>query len=388
MTPPVDLFGEAVPDPVSDATDDDNLDLMMDAFDAEDAPEDATGIIKTPAETFSLYGHAAAEAYFVDRIQGGTMPHGVILTGPPGIGKTTFAYRLARALLSMKNGEQLKTLSVSEQDVAARRLIAGSHPDFMHIARSPSPKTGKMRTEIVVEDVRKVEPFLRMKSATNGWRAVIIEHADEMNIESQNALLKILEEPPAKAVLMLVTARPGAFLPTIRSRCRVVQFDALSSADVDSALQSAFPALSTYERESITSLACGSIGKAFSLAEGAGLQTYAQMLDFVGQAPHFNPLKLHELADIFHADEKMFTAYTAMLIDFLNRLISATAKGEPFSTVIEDEDHITQGLIDHFGGRRLLETRDAIVELLARHDRALFDRRQVTFQIFNAFPKV
>src|SRR4029077_17008291 len=133
--------------------------------------------------------------------------------------------RFARYLLAGQQGGGLfgdapEGLAVPADASGANLVGARSHPDLFHLRRTLNPDTGRMRAEIVVDDVRGLGEFMHMTPAMGDWRVAIIDSADEMNRNAANAVLKILEEPPPNAVLLIVAHAPGRLLPTIRSRCR------------------------------------------------------------------------------------------------------------------------------------------------------------------------
>lgn len=208
----------------------------------DSAPEPPVG--PQPQTTFELVGHAAAEQSFLEAWSSGKLHHAWLVTGPRGIGKATFAYRVARFLLSGPQqpgkglfgvGTVVSSLAISRQHPAAMQVASGAHPGFQLLVRCMNPKTGKMRTEIVVEQVREMTDFFGL-SREGEWRVIIIDPAEDLNSNSANALLKILEEPPANCCFILVSHAPGRLLPTIKSRCRKLELSALTDAEVKAVL--------------------------------------------------------------------------------------------------------------------------------------------------------
>ncbi len=235
-----------------------------------------------PEETFALIGQAAAQAVLAKAWRSGRLAHGWLLSGGEGVGKATLAFRFARAILSgalddvpapalpgladpAPAGERLP--DVAPDDPAARRIAAGAHPGLRVVRRSVNPNTGKMRGEIAVDDVRAAQKFLTRTATDGGWRIVIVDPVDEMNRNAANALLKSLEEPPAKCLFLLVSHVSGTVLPTIRSRCQILALPPLAPEDVRAAVAAAAPDLADGTDDVLLDLAAGSPGRAIRLLE-------------------------------------------------------------------------------------------------------------------------
>ncbi len=217
-----------------------------------------------------LIGHEAAEATVLDGLRGGRMHHAWLITGPEGVGKATLAFRLARRLLAGVPADG--TLALDAAHPVFRRVAASGHADLFTLTRTPGSDPKKLRSEIVVDDVRAVGAFLRLTPGEGGWRVVVVDRADELNRNAANALLKVLEEPPARALLLLVCAAPGRLPVTIRSRCRALALRPLSDADMERVLSGYLPDTSEDERARLIALAEGSPGRALLLREAHGLE--------------------------------------------------------------------------------------------------------------------
>lgn len=272
-------------------------------------PEEPEGLMP-PRDSSLLLGHAEIEQSLLDAINSGHVPHAMIFSGPVGIGKATMAFRLARYLL--KNGTadsaqdslfgdapaEANSLDIPDDDPVFSKVASGGHPDLLTIERPMDVKKGSQKTNLDVETARKVAPFLRMTSAEGGWRVVIVDDADSMNRNAQNALLKILEEPPSDALLILITHRLGAMIPTIRSRCRTLQFDALPENELSQLMEKEIGnTLSSEDRSLLAGLAGGSIGAAKTIIDSNGIDTAFSTLEIFKSWPNFNQVDIHHLAD-------------------------------------------------------------------------------------------
>ena len=254
----------------------------------------------TPQNNFFLLGQEEAEKVFCDAYNNGTLHNSWLISGEKGIGKATFAYRVARFLLDNQRGDN--GLSTSPDSPSNRLITSGSHPDLKVIERDyieadrkkiiKSIKEGEAMSEserqnlkksafIRIDDVRTINDFLSKKSSHDGWRVVIVDSIDDMNAASANALLKILEEPPSQSIIMLISHNVGRLLPTIKSRCVKLVLKPLSENTVTCLLRRYRPELSEAEIKGIARIASGSIGKALNYADGNVLKVYESLKNLV-----------------------------------------------------------------------------------------------------------
>ena len=260
-----------------------------------------------------LQGHGAELALFRGALGKGRMPHAWLLTGPPGIGKATFAFALARILLG---GE-------GENSLAGRRISAATHADLLVVERGYDDKKHRYRQDIVADDVRPINAFLRRTAAEGGWRVVIVDGAEWMNRSAANAVLKILEEPPPATVLLLTSSAPGRLLPTIRSRCRRLELSPLPEADMRRVLPMLWPDLPERELMRIVAQAHGAPGRAVALssdAEGGIAALVAEALQGV------NALRGYEIAEAVLRKDYGFGLFFSLLADQLQGAARQAAK--------------------------------------------------------------
>jgi DNA polymerase-3 subunit delta' len=225
-----------------------------------------------PRENFRLVGQDAALSHAAAAIRSGRPPQAWLIAGPPGIGKATLAYRIARYLLAYGATDKGPAdLSVPERDPASIQVAASSHPGLLVLKRAINPDTGRLMTVVSVDEIRRLGGFFGMTSGAGGWRVAIIDTADDMNENAANALLKMLEEPPSRAMLLLLAHVPGRLLPTIRSRCRRLDLRPLDDAVLEAELARLEPELGKKERASLARLSGGSLGMALQLASGEGV---------------------------------------------------------------------------------------------------------------------
>jgi DNA polymerase-3 subunit delta' len=275
-----------------------------------------------------LVGHDAAARAFADACASGRLHHAWLIGGPPGIGKATFARAAARWVLAgFPDGAT--PLSVPPGGAVARKVAAGTHPDLRIVERAENPKTGRLYGEIRIDDVRAMTEFLRLTGAESPWRVAIIDPADELSPEAANALLKILEEPPPKALILLVCHAPARLLPTIRSRCRRLSLSPLPRAEVASLLARLAPDLAPAEAEAAVALSGGSVGRALALAEGGAAELSAALGRVFQGLPGLDTASAHALAERLSRPgaEEGFSLFMSLLRDRLAAVAKAAATG-------------------------------------------------------------
>lgn len=269
------------------------------------SPADSVAEPPAPRSNPDLIGHVAAERALLAAWASGRMPHAWLIGGERGIGKATLAYRLARFVLAGGTSGGLfggapESLALSPSHPVFRRVAAGGHADLMTLEPGMiHPETNRPTQEIVVGHVRRTSEFLMKTAAEGGWRVAIIDEAEAMNRNAANALLKILEEPPSNCLLILVSHSPGRLLPTIRSRCRILNLPPLAPDVVDALLGRFRPDLDADARNALVRLAEGSIGRALDLAERGGANLDRELDALLADLPTLNVPAVHAFADRF-----------------------------------------------------------------------------------------
>jgi DNA polymerase-3 subunit delta' len=293
--------------------------------------DDTDRDVLLPRETSVLFGHDDAEHTLLDAYKGGRIPHAWLIGGLPGIGKATLAYRLARFVLAhpdprMPAVQKAASLAVAADNPVARRMAVQAQGDFLVMERVLNEQTGKLYTVIRVEDVRKAVPFFGSTAGEGGWRIAIVDAIDDMQREGANALLKILEEPPPRALLLLVSDAPGRLLPTIRSRCRRLELRPLSAENVALSLAAATGRnADDAEVKDAAAAAEGSVARAIGLLEGPALALRQRILELFAQLPDPDPRALHALGDALGGSEPQTLA---TFMDMVNGWLSGRLAGD------------------------------------------------------------
>ena len=351
---------------------------------------EAAVIAPPPRDNPSLIGQEAAERVLLQSHLSGRLPHGWMICGPRGIGKATLAFRFARYLLADSGAAPSllsaprESLSISEEHPVFRQVSAGTHPDLAVLERRRDDK-GQKRQVIQVDEVRNAISFLQHTSTAGGWRVVVVDSADDLNRQAANAFLKILEEPPAKVALFLVTQNEGALMPTLRSRCCRLHLSPLRDEDVRDLARGWFDDLEESELDLLVRLAEGSPGRALALAEDGGVELYRAMVALLETLPRPPGDELHAFADRLAQgrDGTSFRTGVELLRWWIARMVRRGAGG---SVEVSGPSGPEQELMN-----RLLDWRPASFwllfwERLGRHalsaERVNLDRKQVILSAF------
>ena len=268
-----------------------------------------------PRHTPRVIGQGAAERSVLDAVAAGRVHSGWLLTGPHGVGKATLAWAMARYLLAVPDTPagglfgttQPESLAIDRDHPVARRLRALSDPGLFLLRRGGAGSTereqekaaadGRFSAEIRVREVRRLHGFFALSAADGGRRVVIVDAADDLNMQAANAILKMLEEPPARTTLLLVAHQPARLLPTIRSRCRLLRLTPLGPSEMAEALAQAGIAVPAEDAAGLTALSGGSVGTSVRLVTLDGLALYRDLVAVLGSLPRLDRPRLLSLAD-------------------------------------------------------------------------------------------
>ena len=289
---------------------------------ADDDEEASDGL--HPRETQQLFGHAEAERILLEAYRSGRIPHAWLIGGPRGIGKATLAYRMARFVLARPHPlsnevQSARSLAVDPQHPVARRVAAQSQGDLLVLERTVNER-GKLRQDIAVDDVRRTVSFFGSTAGEGGWRIAIVDAVDELNDAGANALLKIVEEPPPRALLLLISHAPGLVMPTIRSRCRELDLRPVAIQDVAQAVAAALDRDPDAEVLEAAALAEGSVGRAVTMLQGPALALRQRVSQLLERLPETDPLALHALGEAMAgADPQPLATF----LDTVNAWLSA-----------------------------------------------------------------
>jgi len=349
---------------------------------------DAESKERSPAGQQQVFGHREAERLLAQAAGSGRLAHAWLFCGPEGIGKASLAYRFARYLLCGHRSPSAESLDSPGQDPNSRefRLVAGdAHPDLLTVRRPEAGEGGsrsaKRPLDLPVEQVRKIPSFLSLSASEGGWRIVIVDEADRLNRNSANALLKVLEEPPERTLLVLVTVTPGRLVPTIRSRCRRLDLRRLSDDDMDEWLEQSGLQISADDRKTLVKLSNGSPGRLCRLLENDALSTARQLDEILAESGSMDWSAIHKLSENLARPtaDANFELTVQMLSDRLEAAIRDSARGR---------ENVNRGIVTSAEGTaqldRLMQVWDKARDLFAAAKFANLDKRTVLIQFFAA----
>lgn len=311
--------------------------------------------VPEPAENPRLMGHQAAATMLAQAYRGGRLPHALIFAGPPGIGKATLAFHLAHHLLKYPRREEApEHLAAPDPSSSLFRQIASeAHPSVLHLTRPANDRSKGYKTVVTVDEIRRVGQFLSLTSHDGGYRVVIVDPADDMNSNAANALLKNLEEPPARTLFILIVHAPGSILPTIRSRCQVVRLAPLEEDELLSVLHGIETGVphEPAVRAALAQRAGGSARAAILLTQYGGLEI-AQALDALARTSKLDMAEAHRLAEAVAGRDQ------AIQFDIFNQRVMEILSDQAREAALSGDMSRAKSLSDawHEAARAISET--------------------------------
>jgi len=289
------------------------------------ADDDDSDAPPHPRATTALFGHAAGEAALLAAYRSGRVPHAFLIAGPQGIGKATLAYRMARFVLAHPDPaapevQAASSLAVPATDPVARRIAARAQPDLLIVERTLNDK-GVLHKQIAVEDIRRTVTFFGSTAGEGGWRVAIVDAVDELNRSGANALLKVLEEPPERALLLLVSHSAARVPATLRSRCRILTLRPLDGGEVAAAVAAATSEAADDARIAAAAAAAeGSVARALALLDGDAIALRQQALAMLDRLPALDSRALHALGEaLAGTDPQPLAAFVDTINVWLSR---------------------------------------------------------------------
>ena len=301
----------------------------------ERPPADALEGVPTPRQNATLIGHAEAERTLLDAYRSGRMHHGWILAGERGIGKATLAFRFARFVFAHPDPGSADVaaahdLAVPAEHPATRKVAAGVHPNLLHLQREWDDRNKRYKSELSVDTVRRITPFLGTTAGEAGWRIVVVDPADDMSRSAANAILKNLEEPPRRTLFLLLARSKGALLPTILSRCRGLDLKPLSPEDTQAVVRAVAPEQAAPREDGLAAaLAGGSPRRLIELRINDGVALYRLMLDAIERADGQAQLRLSALAADPAVNEQLLDLLDGYLVRRVRGLAEPARESAP-----------------------------------------------------------
>jgi DNA polymerase-3 subunit delta' len=286
-----------------------------------------------PRETQHLFGQARAEAELLASFRARRLHHAWLLGGPEGTGKATLAWRFARFLLANPDpGSQAVLdaidLSVPSRHPASSSIASGAPGDVAVLRRAWNEKTGKFYSEIRVDEVRRASGLFRQAARAGGYRICILDSAEDLNRNSANALLKLIEEPPSRSLFLVIAHHPAQVMATLRSRCRLLALEPLGLDHATAALAGLGPPWSTAEPdvlEQAARRAAHSVKGALHFLGADRLALDRDTARLLARLPDVDWRDLHRLADRIGTDDDDFELLVGAVLEWLHGRLDAGA---------------------------------------------------------------
>jgi DNA polymerase-3 subunit delta' len=328
-----------------------------------------------PRRRTSLAGHVDAEQKLLRAYQGGRMHHAWLIAGPRGIGKATLAYRLARFILQYPDPAAIKdraSLFVPTEAPVARRIAARGHADLLVLERQFDPKRERLKSEIVIDDTREAGQFFARTAGEGGWRICIVDPADDLNLASANALLKLIEEPPSRCLFLLVSHRPGSLLRTIRSRSLRLDLRPLSESETLGVLKEVCgEGEDAAALERASALSGGSPGRALDLLAAKGAEHFEAFRTAIAARSVIPLAEQFRLAERFAGRDggDDFEIFCALLLDWTAGEAKRMAGASRGAALAGAHDEIAHSI--RLTNALNLDRRQTVLDAMSRLEQAM-----------------
>ena len=304
-----------------------------------------------------IIGHSSQKLSFLSSFASNRLPQCWLLAGDMGIGKASFAWLIAKFLLTTKyqpadlkidlNETNINSILEPQSGSTLNRIISGSEQRVYIVRRGYNEKRKAFFKNISIEDVRKLQSYCSLSIADGGKRIIIIDTADDLNKSSSNALLKLLEEPPKNTVFLLISHQPNLLLPTIKSRCQKLSFSNLDQTHLGAVLTAIGCKIEPSDEVSLSILSKGSAGAACRLINSNCINLYSDILNISSSLPNLNTNKILQLSQNYFAKAKLgeFEIFLEMMQHFFSRLCKTGVMQKPvLPSVSENEAKIMKNL--------------------------------------------
>ena len=304
-----------------------------------------------------IIGHSSQKLSFLNSFASNRLPQCWLLAGDMGIGKASFAWLIAKFLLTTKyqpadlkidlNESNINSILEPQSGSTLNRIISGSEQRVYIVRRGYNEKRKTFFKNISIEDVRKLQSYCSLSIADGGKRIIIIDTADDLNKSSSNALLKLLEEPPKNTIFLLISHQPNLLLPTLKSRCQKLSFSNLDQTDLGAVLTAIGCKIEPSDQVSLSILSKGSAGAACRLLNSNCINLYSDILNISSSLPNLNINKILQLSQNYFAKAKPgeFEIFLEMMQHFFSRLCKTGAMQKPvLPSVTENEAKIMKNL--------------------------------------------
>jgi len=318
--------------------------------------------INLPEQSKLLIGHEIEFNMLEKQIVDNRLPSAILLHGIRGIGKATFAFALAKKILHITGNEQL--------DIINQQVYAGSHPNLFVLRISAHEKRKGFYSAIRIEDVRAMQRKLRLFAGVSAYKICIIDAIDDCNINSANALLKILEEPPKDTIFILISHSIGSILPTIRSRTQSVALRTLNNAQLSQILQNSNFDIEHHSLQNTIDLAKGVPRRAIQISQLEGEEILVKIQNWLNSAQQrHNSSHIELVSNILKAGSAEENFAKDILLDW----IASEAKNIAIQTPI-NKNHLAS----------ITNLWNKSQKLFAKADIYNLDRKQVLISTFDA----